>query len=227
MKSLESSKKYWWIMYLIDEFNDSSFSEKIASLTAGVIVIGLFYKVGFYSWAPLHSAWIIQFFSVIDLAFSALKLLAIYIILLLTFNKILVINELNRNVWIMIPILAILCGVLLFVGLGWSLFLLAIVLGSFFSLLYFHDTKATTLVMIVAHLTLIPFLIGKSDIEKHLSNADLPKVYINVDNNKDWRLLDKTQDKVLLINMENQSEIKMVEVSEVVSFKSMVESQSK
>ncbi|MGC9231546.1 hypothetical protein ACP5V8_19675, partial [Acinetobacter baumannii] len=85
-------------MLILDQFKQAALTEKIATLTSTVILIGISYKLGYYFTRLLDSLWIIQFFNVFDLAYSALKLVIIYFLILIFHDKVFVEGSGERNI---------------------------------------------------------------------------------------------------------------------------------
>ncbi|MBF6693541.1 hypothetical protein HN236_19065 [Acinetobacter baumannii] len=80
-------------MLILDQFKQADLSEKIAAFTSTVILIGISYKLGYYFTRLLDSLWIIQFFNVFDLAYSSLRLLILYFLILVLHDKVFVMGR--------------------------------------------------------------------------------------------------------------------------------------
>ncbi len=211
-------------MLLLDQFKQADLSEKIAALTSTIIVLGLSYKLGYYHSKSLDSLWVIQFFNIFDLAYSALKLLFLYILILILHDKVFSRLNAEKNVWIFsigLLGLAIYQGYQVFNGIGYLgfFFTLALFLGIFFGFTLYDSRPVVKYTSIVFLTMIIPFLQGISDIQRDIYYADLPKVLLKESKpNEDWRFLDKANEKLILLNQKNPKELKIVGMDEVKKF---------
>jgi hypothetical protein len=154
---------------------------------------------------------IIQYFSFTDLIYSSLQLVFIFFFLFTTFNKILVIQKFNRNLIIFTILLAI-SSLIIYFYKDYISLVLAILLGVFFSLLFYHADFKTAVSFAIVYVVVIPFLTGSFKYNNDLKKGNLPKVTFEERNNKieDWRILDKIGDKSILINLNKKNEFKVV-----------------
>ena len=107
------------------------------------------------------------------------------------------------------------CAIYFIFGVGEFYISIAILLGLLFSLLFFHKTKSTAFAICMVYMLLIPYLVGSGDVRSDLDQGSLPSVKLKVDDSIDWRMLDKIDSKILLINSGNTKELKIVEFEEV------------
>ncbi len=211
-------------MLILDQFKQAALTEKIATLTSTVILIGISYKLGYYFTRLLDSLWIIQFFNVFDLAYSALKLVIIYFLILIFHDKVFVEGSGERNILKFGLGLIAICLYYIYEmitkGYAYSFFFaVGIFLGIFFTFTLYNSKPFVKYIAIVFLIIVIPFLQGISDIQKNIHRADLPRVSIKDSSAKeDWRFLDKANDKLILLNQNNPKEIKIVGMDEVNKF---------
>lgn len=90
-------------------------------------------------------------------------------------------------------------------------------LGMIAVLILIKAEKIARIICIVVLAIIIPFLQGLADVESDLKSNKLPKVYLANNDNyaDDWRMLDKLNDRLLLINIKNPEQLKIVEISEI------------
>ncbi|MDV7581569.1 hypothetical protein R4795_15180 [Acinetobacter baumannii] len=211
-------------MLILDQFKQADLSEKIAAFTSTVILIGISYKLGYYFTKLLDSLWIIQFFNVFDLAYSSLRLLILYFLILVLHDKVFVMGSNERNVLKFALGLMAICIYYIYeiitVKVAFSFFFaVALFIGIFFAFTFYNSRPLVKYVAITVLIIIVPFLQGLSDIQKNIYRADLPKVLIKDSKpNEDWRFLDKANDKLILLNQKNTKEIKIVGMDEVKKF---------
>ncbi|EMD5572428.1 hypothetical protein KQR86_001980 [Acinetobacter baumannii] len=211
-------------MLILDQFKQADLSEKIAAFTSTVILIGISYKLGYYFTRLLDSLWIIQFFNVFDLAYSSLRLLILYFLILVLHDKVFVMGSNERNVLKFALGLMAICIYYIYeiitVKVAFSFFFaVALFIGIIFAFTFNNSRPLVKYVAITVLIIIVPFLQGLSDIQKNIYRADLPKVLIKDSKpNEDWRFLDKANDKLILLNQKNTKEIKIVGMDEVKKF---------
>ncbi|MDQ9890081.1 hypothetical protein [Acinetobacter pittii] len=198
-------------MYLPKFFDDLEFAEKFTLITTTLLMIGFAYKIGFYYSSDISVLFIIQYFSFTDLIYSSLQLVFVFFFLFTTFNKILVVHKFNRNLYIFTFLLAI-SSLIIYFYKDYIPLVVAILLGVFFSLLFYHADFKTAVSFAIVYVLVIPFLIGSFKYNNDLKKGNLPKVTFAERNKKieDWRILDKIGDKSILINLNKRNEFKVV-----------------
>lgn len=201
---------------ILEKIKEAPLSELIASLSALILIIGLSYKVGYYYPKPLLSLWVVSFFNPLDLAFAALKILFIYIFGLLIIDKTMFGESGSKNI-LVTGIWVILLPVAIGIYSGDFLTMLPVTLGMIAVLILIKAEKIARIICIVVLAIIIPFLQGFADVESDLKSNKLPKVYLANNDNyaDDWRMLDKLNDRLLLINIKNPEQLKIVEISEI------------
>lgn len=217
-------------MIFIKEWNEAQLSEKVAALTTIIILMGLFYKVGYYQFSFLNASWVIQFFSVYDLAFGVLKILLVAVSSVVLYQQIFSTYKGERNVWAMGCCLAALCCI----GLYERLIDPSSPLSMFMGLVYLICVFASTYLLqgrkearyfgLITVVVIVPLFKGLVDIDYELKKDKLPKVLIKDEKNEaknDWRLLDKVGDKILLINVKNTRQLKMITLEKVDKFETV------
>ncbi|KQG56489.1 hypothetical protein APC44_02915, partial [Acinetobacter baumannii] len=161
---------------------------------------------------------------VFDLAYSALKLVILYFLILIFHDKVFVEGSGERNILKFGLGLIAICLYYIYemitVGYAYSFFFaVALFLGIFFTFTLYNSKPFVKYIAIVFLIIVIPFLQGISDIQKNIHRADLPRVSIKDSSaNEDWRFLDKANDKLILLNQNNPKEIKIVGMDEVKKF---------
>lgn len=200
-----------WFMNIIEFFKKLPFAERLTLLTTILLLIGFSYKIGYFIFSEVDILFIIQYFSFSDLIYTSLQLLSVFVVLIVTFNKILVIYEVQRNIYVF--------GIILIIGSGIAYFFkdyltlyFALIFGLFFSLLYFHNTIRETLIFLFMYILILPFLVGIHNYSFKIKNNKLPKASIKIDggSKEEWLILDKIGDKTLLMNKLNTKEFKVV-----------------
>lgn len=198
-------------MNIIEFFKKFPFAERLTLLTTILLLIGFSYKIGYFMFSEVDILFIIQYFSFSDLIYTSLQLLSVFIVLIVTFNKILVIYKAERNIYVF--------GIILIIGSGIAYFFkdyltlyFALIIGLFFSLLYFHNTIRETLIFLFMYILILPFLVGIHNYSFNVKNNKLPKASIKIDHGskEEWLILDKIGDKTLLMNKLNTKEFKVV-----------------
>ncbi|WP_151805882.1 hypothetical protein [Acinetobacter bereziniae] len=198
-------------MNIIEFFKKLPFAERLTLLTTILLLIGFSYKIGYFASSEVDILFIIQYFSFSDLIYTSLQLLIVFVVLIVTFNKILVIYKAERNIYVF--------GIILIVGSVIAVFFndyltlyIALIFGLFFSLLYFHNTTRETLIFLFMYILILPFLVGIHNYSFKIKNNKLPKASIKMDegSKEEWLILDKIGDKTLLMNKLNTREFKVV-----------------
>lgn len=201
---------------ILEKIKEAPLSELIASLSALILIIGLSYKVGYYYPKPLLSLWVVSFFNPLDLAFTALKILFIYIFGLLIIDKSMFGESGSKNI-LVTGIGVTLLPVAIGIYSGDFLTVLPVALGMISVLMLIKAEKIARIICIVVLAIVTPFLQGLADVDSDLKRNRLPKVYLTNNDNyaDDWRMLDKLNDRLLLINIKNHKQLKIVEISEI------------
>lgn len=199
-------------MYLLNFFKSLAFPERITIITTGLVLMGFGYKVGYYNASELSTLFILQYFSVTDLIYTSLKLFFVFVIILLCFNRVLVINEGEKNIYKFSFVLFLGCIVIIYFT-EYMMVFITITIAIFLGLLYFHNNAKAALLFLITYVFVVPYLTGSFYYHYDLNHDRLPSALLDSSNenkNADWRIIDKIGDKSLLINMKNPEEYKVV-----------------
>ncbi|AWL29247.1 hypothetical protein DJ533_12055 [Acinetobacter defluvii] len=202
-------------MYILEEFKSSPLAEKITAISTAIIIVGISYKFGYYKFTPLTSGWVLPFFNLFDIAFSASKLIGIYISGLLILDKSFTSENGKQESQKIIFLIIIVCIVCYFLDTT-VIDILSIAVPIISAILLVGFDGITKYIALALLIFISPFVNGLADIKNDLKYDALPTVVLKETKPiEDWRLLDKANEKILLINFRKKEEIKIVEFGEI------------
>lgn len=199
-------------MYLLNKFKNLDFSSQFSLVTVAIFLIGFSYKIGFYLRSDLNVLLIVQYFSLSDLIYTSLNLVFIYLLILFSFNRIIIYNQPNKSFG-RIALLLIVLSIIAIISMEYIGVLWVFLAGLFASVAVYKETLKPNIIMIIVFIFVIPFLIGMDNFKRNISKEDIQKVALKNDK-KNWGILDKIGDKTLLINLDNRSEFKVISLDQ-------------
>lgn len=199
-------------MYLLNKFKNLDFSSQFSLVTVAIFLIGFSYKIGFYLRSDLNVLLIVQYFSLSDLIYTSLNLVFIYLLILFSFNRIIIYNQPNKS-FVRIALLLIVLSIIAIISMEYIGVLWVFLAGLFASVAVYKETLKPNIIMIIVFIFVMPFLIGMDNFKRNISKEDIQKVALKNDK-KNWGILDKIGDKTLLINLDNRSEFKVISLDQ-------------
>ncbi|WP_303275513.1 hypothetical protein [Acinetobacter soli] len=199
-------------MYLLNKFKNLDFSSQFSLVTVAIFLIGFSYKIGFYLRSDLNVLLIVQYFSLSDLIYTSLNLVFIYLLILFSFNRIIIYNQPNKSFG-RIALLLIVLFIIAIISMEYIGVLWVFLAGLFASVAVHKETLKPNIIMIIVFIFVVPFLIGMDNFKRNISKEDIQKVVLKNDK-KNWGILDKIGDKTLLINLDNRSEFKVISLDQ-------------
>ncbi|MEQ1298841.1 hypothetical protein ABLT94_13275 [Acinetobacter soli] len=155
---------------------------------------------------------IVQYFSLSDLIYTSLNLVFIYLLILFSFNRIIIYNQPNKSFG-RIALLLIVLSIIAIISMEYIGVLWVFLAGLFASVAVYKETLKPNIIMIIVFIFVMPFLIGMDNFKRNISKEDIQKVALKNDK-KNWGILDKIGDKTLLINLDNRSEFKVISLDQ-------------
>ncbi len=208
-------------LMLLEKIKESSLVDLLTIVTPFLLIMGLMNKIGIYTSKHVDASWFITVFTPLDFMVSDLTIYLFFATALIYLEKVIfksnesMITELFRaNIMLLSAYLAML---LLFFLTHKSLsqliqfyFFMFLSLNGFGMIML---SKGAGKIIGFGLIILIPFVTGAQHANK-IVDKKLP--IVELEDGKEWYLLDKHSDQLILINtQDNKNEFKIVEMKEI------------